>query len=171
MYTFIASSKKQQSPQEGASSHQIAGCHRLNPEVETHQSWPINKSCLDPISMMAVSVINCNEQRIVCESAEVETTKRRKSGCNAETGARQSWTMNVTYLDPHENFWLGDWTEDVLNAFTVQNVNIHRRNQEAPTQKWLQLFVNTLCSLLMLCYCTNCDNHTNWQPCFSFNSS
>ena len=56
------------------------------------------------------------------KSAEEVAMNRKKCGYHPEVGSHRSWLVEIYYLDPHENFWLCDWTENVLTAFFVRDL-------------------------------------------------
>jgi len=82
---------------------------------------------------MVVSIETAERERSVCESTNRDSAlKRMKSD-----GFDHYYNPldDVVCLDPQENFWLGDWKEDVLDALTVHNVDIVRFSDRVDARK------------------------------------
>jgi len=72
---------------------------------------------------------------------EMRVNKRRGNGDGI--GGIGASSGVLPYLDPHENFWLGDWTEDVQNAlknwtqwYNDESSKCDFRDQELDTVTW-----------------------------------
>lgn len=88
------------------------------PSYQMHgrRNWLLSNAHAESTRIKAVAA----KQKNPCGS-EGEVVNRKKT--ESVSGGLIHWSS----LDLHENFWLIDWVDDVLNASTVHNGDIHRR--------------------------------------------
>ena len=61
-----------------------------------------------------------------------QNSKRRRIA--SESSAEDVTHPQTAHLDPHENFWLGDWMEDVVDALTVHSVDEARNRNKSKSK-------------------------------------